>query len=124
MGVKGLTPCYNPVSQVILCCTFMISERKNLMHTRISNPFSKCFLLSKSFFSLFRVALSLLTNVNLPWQLILGPKQPPSHVPQHGSFKLKMNLKITGIFLYKCTPSRKTLGVGRVAEYLGHWPPA
>ena len=90
------------------------------MHTRISNPFSKCFLLSKSFFSLFRVALSLLTNVNLPWQLILGPKQPPSHVPQHGSFKLKMNRKIIGTFLCKCTPSR----IGRVAEYLGHWPPA
>ena len=58
MGVKGLAPCYYPVSQVILCCTFMISELaftlywKNLIHTRISNPFSKCFLPSKFFFFL------------------------------------------------------------------------
>ena len=68
---------------------------------------------------MFRLASSLLTTVNLQSQWILGPKQPPSHVPQHSSFKLKMNLKITGTFLCKCTPSGKTQGVGRVDECLG-----
>ena len=90
---------------------------KNLIHTRISNPFLKCFLPSKSFFfSFFRLALSLLTTVNLQWQWILGPMQPSSHVPQHSNFKLKMNWKITGTFLCECTPSERQSGWG-----LGRW---
>ena len=133
MGGKELTPCYNPVSQVILCFTLMISELvftlywKNLIHTRISNPFLKCFLPSKSFFfSFFRLALSLLTTVNLQWQWILGPMQPSSHVPQHSNFKLKMNWKITGTFLCECTPSERQSGwvLSALARCLGCWPGA
>ena len=138
MGVKGLTPCYNPVSQVILCFTLMISELvftlywKHLIHTRISNPFLKCFLPSKYFFFFFQTGVIIVDNCKLAVAVNFGTNAAffPCATAQHSNFKLKMNWKITGTFLCECTPSERQSGwVLRVLArclgcWLGAWVPA
>ena len=138
MGVKWLTPCYNPVSQVILCFTLMISGLVftlywiNLIHTRISNPFLKFFFYSVNhFFFFFQTGIIIVDNCKLAVAVNFGTNAAFFPCAAAQQLQIKDELEnITGTFLCECTPSERQSGwVLRVLArclgcWLGAWVPA
>ena len=55
--------------RVSLLCT-----EKNLIHTMISNPFSRCFLPSRSFFSFFQTGIIIVDDCKLAVAVNFGTK--------------------------------------------------